>query len=124
MNVNLMSRIAVLASVMAFGAPFAGRAATQPSPERVSLTGWLTCTTCLLPNTCKAQTRLSCVQQWIGQGASYVLVVGDKHYVLSGFEKELAKAVVANSVTVMGDLTGNQLTVASVDWNSNKHRER
>jgi len=124
MNVKLMSRIAVLASVMAFGALFAGRAATLPSPERVSLTGWLTCTTCLLPNTCKAQTRLSCVQQWIPQGASYVLVVGDKHFVLSGFEKELAKAVVANSVTIMGDLTGNQLTVASVDWNSNKHRER
>ena len=124
MNIKLMSRIGVLASVMVFGVMFVGRAATQPSPDRVSLTGWLSCTTCLLPNTCKAQTRLSCVQQWTGQGASYVLVVGDKHYILSGFEKELAKAVAANTVTIAGDLTGNQLTVASVDWNSNKHRER
>jgi len=124
MSVKLMSRIAVLAGVMVLVPLFVGRAATQPSPERVSLTGWLSCTTCLLPNTCKAQTRLSCTQWWVSQGASYVLMVGDKHYVLSGFEKELAKAVVANSVTVTGDLTGNQLTVASVDFTSKKHGER
>lgn len=124
MNIKLMSRIAVLAAVAALCPLFAGRAAaTQPSPEQVSLTGWISCTTCLQPNTCKAQTRLSCVQQWIGQGASYVLMVGDKHYVLSGFEKELAKAAAENSVTITGDLTGNVLTVASVQLPSKKHRE-
>jgi len=123
MNVKLMSRIAVLAGVVALGSLLPGQAATQPSPEQVSLTGWISCTTCLQPNTCKAQTRLSCVQQWIGQGASYVLMVGDKHYVLSGFEKELAKAAAENSVTITGELTGNQLTVASVQLPSKKHHE-
>ena len=123
MNVKLMSRIAVLAGVVALGSLLPGQAATQPSPEQVSLTGWISCTTCLQPNTCKAQTRLSCVQQWIGQGASYVLMVGDKHYVLSGFEKDLAKAAAENSVTITGELTGNQLTVASVQLPSKKHHE-
>jgi len=123
MNVKLMSRIAVLAGVVALGSLLPGWAATQPSPEQVSLTGWISCTTCLQPNTCKAQTRLSCVQQWIGQGASYVLMVGDKHYVLSGLEKELAKAAAENSVTITGELTGNQLTVASVQLPSKKHHE-
>lgn len=89
----------------------------------MSLTGWISCTTCLLPNTCKAQTRLSCTQWWVNQGASYVLVVGTKHYVLSGFEKELAKAAAESSVTVTGDLIGNQLTVASVEWPSKKRQE-
>lgn len=123
MNVKLMSRIAVLAGVMALCPLFAGRAAAQPTPDRVSLTGWVSCTTCMLPNTCKAQTRLSCTQWWVSQGASYVLVVGGKHYVLSGFEKELAKAAAESSVTVTGDLTGNQLSVASVEWTSKKHQE-
>lgn len=123
MNVKMMSRIAVLAGALALCPLFAGRAVAQPTPEHVSLTGWISCTTCLLPNTCKAQTRLSCTQWWVSQGASYVLVVGDKHYVLSGFEKELAKAAAENPVTVAGDLTGNQLSVASVEWASKKHQE-
>ena len=68
-----------------------------------------------MPNACKAQTRLSCTQTWMGRGASYVLVVGNNHYVLSGFEKELAKASAENSVTVSGDLNGTDLVVTSVD---------
>jgi len=50
----------------------------------------------------------------MGRGASYVLVVGDRHYVLSGFDNELAKAAAENSVTVSGDLDGTQLVVTSV----------
>jgi hypothetical protein len=44
-----------------------------------------------------------------------VLVVGDSHYRLSGFDKELAKAAADNSVTVSGELDGTNLTVTSVD---------
>jgi hypothetical protein len=52
---------------------------------------------------------------WVSQGASYVLVVGETHYRLSGFEKELAKAAAENSVTVSGDLNGTDLVVTTVD---------
>jgi len=94
---------------------FAGIASAQPVSEHVTLTGYVSCTTCMMPNTCKAQTRASCTQWWINQGASYVLVVGDTHYRLSGFDKELAKASFANSVTVTGDLTDHDVVVTGVD---------
>jgi len=124
MRMKLISAVAVFAGVLALAPFVATPAAASPASEHVSLTGWISCTTCLMPNTCKAQTRLSCTQWWVSQGASYVLIVGDKHYVLSGSEKELAKAAAESSVTVTGDLTGNQLTVASVDWTSSKHGEK
>lgn len=116
-------RIVVVAGVLALCLMFASGASAKPVSQHVTLTGYISCTTCLLPNTCKAQTRLSCTQRWVSQGASYVLVVGDKHYVLSGFEKELAKAAAESSVTVTGDLTGNELSVASVERTSKKHQE-
>jgi len=106
--------VAVLALCATFGA-VAG-AVTQ----HVTLNGWISCTTCLLPNTCKAQTRLSCVQTWVSQGAAYVLVVGNAHYVLSGDEKELAKAA-GDEVTVTGDLNGTQVLVTSVQTT---HKEK
>jgi hypothetical protein len=82
--------------------------------QHVTLTGWISCTTCLLPNTCKAQTRLSCVQTWVSQGASYVLVVGNAHYRLSGDDKALAKAA-GDTVTITGELNGAELLVTSID---------
>jgi hypothetical protein len=45
-----------------------------------------------------------------------VLVVGDNHYVLSGSEKELAKAAFENSVTISGELEGKEVAVTSVDF--------
>src|ERR1700689_1674992 len=105
----------VVAGVLILCSMFAGRASAQPVSQHVTLTGYVSCTTCLMPNTCKAQTRLSCTESWIGRGASYVLVVGDRHYVLSGFEKELEKAAAKNSVTISGDLYGTDLLVTSVD---------
>ena len=110
-----MFQIVLMAGLLAFGSMFAGSASAQPLSQHVTLTGYVSCTTCLVPNTCKAQTRLSCTQWWINQGASYVLVVGDSHYRLSGFDKELAKAAAENSVTVSGDLNGNEVAVTSVD---------
>jgi hypothetical protein len=124
MRLRLISGMAVLAGVLALAPLFANPASATPAAEHVSLTGFVSCTTCLMPNSCKAQTRLSCTQWWVNQGASYVLVVGDKHYVLSGAEKELANAAAENSVTITGELTGNQLAVASVDWTSSKHGEK
>jgi hypothetical protein len=69
-----------------------------------------------MPNACKAQSRLSCVQTLVGQGAYYILVADNHRYKLSGDEKDLAKAAGENSVIVTGDLDGNELTIASIDW--------
>jgi hypothetical protein len=110
-----MYHVVAVAGVLALCAMFAGGASAAPVSQHVTVTGYVSCTTCLMPNTCKAQTRLSCTQWWVSQGASYVLVVGDSHYRLSGFEKELAKAAADNSVTVSGELDGTNLMVTSVD---------
>jgi hypothetical protein len=109
-----MFQVVVAAGVLALCSMFAGAASAAPVSEHVTVTGYISCTTCLMPSACKAQTRLSCTEELMGRGASYVLVAGDRHYVLSGFEKEIEKAVVANSVTVTGDLSGNELVVTSV----------
>ena len=116
----------VLLLAVAFGAGIgvSSISAAQPPPQRVTLTGWISCTTCFEPNACKAQTRWDCAVSRVAQGASYVLVVNEKHYVLSGLEKELAKAAAENSVTISGDLRGHQLAVASVEIPSKKHREQ
>jgi hypothetical protein len=112
---NAIYRIVVLAGVLTLCSMFAPSSGAEPVSEHVTLTGYVSCTTCLMPNACKAQTRLSCTEWWISQGASYVLVVGDRHYILSRFEKELAKVAGHNSVTVSGDLNGTDLVVMSVD---------
>jgi hypothetical protein len=91
--------VAVALGVLALCSMFAVGASAAPVSQHVTMTGYVSCTTCLLPNTCKNQTRLSCVQQWMGQGASYVLVVGNSHYVLSGYETTLAKAA-GDTITV------------------------
>ena len=107
--------IVVAVGVLALCSIFAAPASARPVSQHVTLTGYVSCTTCFEPNACKAQTRLSCTQMWVSQGASYVLVVGETHYRLSGFEKELAKAAAENSVTVSGDLNGTDLVVTTVD---------
>ena len=121
MNTKAMYRIVVVAAVLTMCSMFAGKAVAAPVSQHVTVTGYLSCTTCLMPNMCKAQTRLSCTQWWTSQGASYVLVVGDSHYVLSGSEKDLAKAAAESSVTVSGDLDGTQLAVATVNF---VHKEK
>jgi len=106
-------QVIAVAGVLVLCSMFAGSVSAQPVSQQVTLTGYVSCTTCLLPNACKAQTRLSCVQWWVSQGAAYVLVVGNSHYRLSGSEKELAKAA-GDSVTVSGTLEGTELLVTSV----------
>ena len=121
MNRKSMFLVAVAVAVLALCAVFAGSATAAPVSQHVTLTGYVSCTTCLMPNTCKAQTRLACTEWWVSQGASYVLVVGDSHYRLSGFDKELAKAAAENSVTISGELSDNAVVVNSVEIN---HREK
>jgi hypothetical protein len=105
----------VMAGVLALCLIISGGASAQPVTQHVTLTGYLTCTTCLMPNACKAQTRFGCTEWWVNQGASYVLVVGDAKYRLSGMQKELLKAAAENSVTVTGDFDGTEVAVTSVD---------
>ena len=110
-----MFQVVVVAGVLALCSMFAGTAGAAPVSQHVSLTGYISCTTCVMPNACKGQTRLSCTEWGISQGASYVIVVGNSHYRLSGFEKELAKAAAESTVTVTGELENSEVTVASVD---------
>jgi hypothetical protein len=118
MNSKAAIQLLMLAAILAVGSMWAaGGASAQPVSEHVVLTGYISCTTCLLPNTCKAQTRLGCTEWWVNQGASYVLVVGNTHYRLAGLEKELEKAAAENSVTITGDLAGTDLAVRSVEIN-------
>jgi hypothetical protein len=106
---------AVLAAVLALCSIMSGAASAQPVTQHLTLTGYITCTTCLLPNACKAQTRFGCTEWWVNQGASYVLVVGDTKYRLSGMEKELLKAALENSVTITGDFDGTEVAVTNID---------
>jgi len=121
---KLLSPISLLLAVAAICSLAEKPVAAAPASDRVTLTGWISCTTCFEPGACKSQTRWACTQEGVSHGASYVLVVGAKHYVLLGFEKELAKAAAESSVTITGDLTGNQLTVLSVDMPPKKHHEQ
>jgi hypothetical protein len=109
--------LAVLAAgVLAVCSMMPTTSSAAPLSQHVTVTGYVSCTTCLEPNVCKAQTRAACTEWWVSQGATYVLVAGDKQYRLSGFEKELGKAAFENSVTITGDLDGTALTVSSVDF--------
>jgi hypothetical protein len=108
-----MCQSAVRVSILALCLTFAGDALAQSTLHSVTLTGWVSCTTCVLPNTCRAQTRRSCVAWWVRQGAAYVLVVGTRNYRLVGADKELA-SFAGRTVTVTGDPFRSEVTVATV----------
>jgi len=116
MNMNAKCQKAVVAALFAFCLMFASETVAEPVSQNVIVTGWISCTRCLMPNACKAQSRLSCIQTYVSQGDPYILVTGNHRYKLSGDEKDIAKAAAENSVTVTGELDGNELTVTSVDW--------
>jgi hypothetical protein len=105
-----------LVGVLMLSAMLSSVVKAQPVTQHVTISGYLTCTTCLLPNACKAQTRLGCTEWWVNQGAAFVLVVGEKKYRLSGMEKELLKAAAEDSVTISGDFDGSEVAVQSVDF--------
>jgi hypothetical protein len=113
-----MSRVVVQASILALCLTFASAAFAQSGgPHTVTLTGWVSCSTCLLPNTCRAQTRMSCVAWWVRQGSAYVLVVGTRNYRLLGADKRLARFA-GETITVTGDLFGSVVMVATVEGES------
>ena len=117
MITKMTYRIALATGVLAVCSMFArSNTIAQPVSQHVTVTGWIGCTHYFMPNACKAQSRLSCIQQWVSQGDPYVLVVGSHRYKMLGDDRDLAKAASQNSVTVTGDLDGNELTVASIDW--------
>jgi hypothetical protein len=109
-------RITVLASVLAICSAFAFSANAQPVSQHVTLTGYISCVTCLQPNACHAQTRLGCTEWWTSQGSAYVLVAGDRHYRLAGMEDDLLKAAAKSSVTITGDFDGFEVAVTNVDF--------
>ena len=105
-----------LITLMFVGLVSTRSAFAQSDSQIVTLTGWVSCTTCLLPNTCKAQTRRSCVWWWVNQGAAYVLVVGTRHYRLLGPDKELKKLskFAGDTVTITGEQFRSEVTVTTV----------
>jgi hypothetical protein len=107
----------IRASIVVLCLTFAGAVFPQSGSHSVTLTGWVSCSMCMLPNTCRAQTRRSCVSWWVNQGSSYVLVVGTKTYRLLGADKELAKCA-GRTVTITGDQFRSDVTVATVDGES------
>ena len=76
----------------------------QSNPERITVSGFVTCSMCLIPGLCQNQTRFGCTQWWVNQGAPYVLVAGDHHYILAGLAGDLSEASAKPSVTITGEL--------------------
>jgi hypothetical protein len=101
-------------SILLFCLTFAGAVALLAGPHTVTLTGRVSCSICLLPNTCKAQGRNSCVSWWVNQGSSYALIVGTRHYRLLNADKEL-KGLAGRTVTVTGEQFRSDVTVATVE---------
>jgi hypothetical protein len=112
MKKETIYRVLILACIFAVGSAFALSGKAASTPDVVTMAGRVSCTTCELPNTCKAQTRLSCTLWYVNQGAAFALVT-DSHkvYRLSGFESDLRKFA-GSTVVVTGNLTDNNTELA------------
>jgi hypothetical protein len=102
------------AGILALCFMLAGAAFAQSGSHTITLTGRVSCSMCVLPNTCKAQTRMSCVSWWVNQGSSYVLVVGTRNYRLLGADEKL-KGLAGRTVTVTGEQFRSDVVVATVE---------
>ena len=107
----------VRAGILALGLTLAGALLAQSESHPVTLTGWVSCSICVLPNTCKAKTPMSCVSWWVNQGGSYALVVGTKSYRLLGADRELER-LAGRMVTITGQEFRSDVTVATVEPSS------
>ena len=58
-------RRAVRAGILAILLTSTGAAFAQDASNTVTLTGWVSCAMCVLPNACKAKTRTECVSWWV-----------------------------------------------------------
>jgi hypothetical protein len=111
---RVKDRIVAVAGVLALSSIFTGILGARPASQHVTLTGQLSCSMCVLPNTCRAQTRRSRVSWWVNQSAAYVLVVGTRNYRLLGADKELAPFA-GDTVTVTGNMFRSDVTLTSVE---------
>ena len=99
------SIIAVILSVLAFGAP--ALAVEQ------TLTGILSDSMCGKKHMMPDKSDAECTRECIKANSSYALVVGDKVYKLVGDSKPF-DPLAGKRITVTGDVKGDTLTVASV----------
>ena len=97
-----------LAIVLAFGISFASRV------DSVHLTGVIEDSTCAASKTqmSPATSRVACVKKCIKNGASAVLVVGDKVYKISNQKAVLKFA--GQDVAVDGVVTGDSIEVTKI----------
>ena len=108
------SRRTVRAIILAILFTLTGVAFAQSASSTVTLTGWVSCAMCVLPNACKAKTRTECVSWWVNQGGAYVLVVGTRNYRLLGADDKL-KRFAGRTVTITGEQFRSDVTVTSVE---------
>jgi hypothetical protein len=107
-------RRAVQAGILAILLTSTGAAFAQNASNTVTLTGWVSCAMCVLPNACKAKTRTECVSWWVNQGGAYVLVVGTRNYRLLGADDKL-KRFAGRTITITGEQVRSDVTVTSVE---------
>ena len=99
--VGLLATWAVLAVNVAVGA-------TQ------TLTGMVTDDMCGKKHTMMpGKTDAECVRACVRAGSKYVLLVGDKMYVLKGDAKQI-DSFAGKRVSVNGEVSGNAVSVASI----------
>jgi hypothetical protein len=101
-------------AILVFSLAFAGGVFAQSTPNAITMTGWVTCSMCLLPNACKAKTPSSCVSWWVNQGSSYVLIVGTRRYRLLNADDKL-KGRAGRTVTITGQQFRSDVIVATVE---------
>lgn len=110
---NAVRNIAIMMIVACLGWTSARPQVTSPQVQE--LTGTVSCNRCFSQHTSfhKGQTNFSCTLMCVGQGADYVLIVGDKRYVLQGNKSQLEKFA-GGRAAVSGEVHGNILEVKSL----------
>jgi len=110
-NLSLVVTVVALASALAM--------AQSQAPVRQSLTGTVTCEGRVMHHyTCQRnQTQQTCTLACVQQGSSFVLMVGDKPYLLEGDSRDL-RAYAGGKATVTGVAMNDRIEVQTA---SNAH---
>jgi hypothetical protein len=82
--------------------------------EKATLSGVLTDNMCTKKHMMPGKPNADCVRECAKHGAKYVVVAGGKVLELKGKPEQFSE-LAGKKVTVTGDLTGNALTVASIE---------
>ena len=108
-----ISEVLVLLS-LAFGQTAAPVPSASPDATAVQeLTGIVSDGICKGRHNRKAVTQFGCTVKCVGEGANYVLVVGDTVYILQGRRADLDKFA-GGPVMVAGRVSGNTVVVDSI----------